>query len=248
VGFFVAAIDSPYIRTLLIGDQIQLVSLAQQDAYLKRFQYLAKVDLPAGVIDLGKNIPAQNVALVAPTAMLVVRNDLHPALKSVLLVAAAEVHDQGDLISKPGEFPSPDFIDLPLCAEAKVYYKSGPPIMQRILPFWLASPADRLKVMIIPMLIVLMPLLRTAPALVRRFVRRKVYRWYPVLRAIDKKLAIGMKPQEVQESLAKLRDVERQILAHVDVPTSYMEGFYNLEAHIQMLQQKLEKLLEQGHQ
>jgi uncharacterized protein len=247
-GFFVAAMDSPYIRSLLIDDQIHLVSLAQQAAYLRRFQYLAKVDLPAGVVDLGKNLPAQEVALVAPTAMLVVRNDLHPALKSLLLAAAAEVHTEGDLVSHPGDFPSPDYIDLPLSPEAKLYYKSGPPFLQNILPFWLASPADRLKVMIIPILVVLMPLLRAAPLLVKRLLRRKVYVWYSVLRAIDKKLAGDMKPAEAQENLTKLRDIERQVLATVNVPLSYMEEFYNLQAHILMLEQKLEKLLTKPNQ
>jgi uncharacterized protein len=247
-GFFVAAMDSPYIRALLIDDQIRLVNFAQQAAYLRRFRYLAKVDLPAGVVDLGKNLPAQEVALVAPTAMLVVRNDLHPALKSLLLAAVAEVHTQGDLVSKPGEFPSPDFTDLPLSAEAKLYYKDGPPLLQRFLPFWLASPADRLKVMIIPILVVLMPLLRLAPVLVKRLVRRKVYLWYSVLRAIDKKLASGMQPQEAKESLAKLREIERQVLSTVDVPLSFMEEFYNLQAHILMLEQKLEKLLQKPNQ
>jgi hypothetical protein len=102
-------------------------------------------------------------------------------------------------------------------------------------------------VMIIPLIVVLTPLIRAAPFLVRWRVRRKIYRWYSLLRAIDKKLTIGMKPAEIHENLRKLREVEQQVLAHVNVPLSYMEEFYNLQSHIRMIEAKLEKLLATGN-
>ncbi len=162
VAFFVAAIDTPYIHKLLSDGNIRIVSLPQQAAYLRRFRFLAAVNLPAGLVDLGKNLPAKNIALVAPTATLVVRKDLHPALASLLIATAAKVHAGGDLVSQPGEFPSASYTDLPLSEEAHRYYQSGPPFLQRFLPFWLASIVDRLKVMIIPLVVVLMPLFRGA--------------------------------------------------------------------------------------
>jgi TRAP transporter TAXI family solute receptor len=243
VAFFVAAIEAPYIQHLLEDDSIRLMSLSQQTAYLQRFRYLAKVDLPPGLIDLGKNLPAKRVDLVAPTAMLVVRKDLHPALASLLINAASKVHGAGDLISSPGEFPSASYTDLPLSEEAQRYYKSGPPFLQRFLPFWLASLVDRLKVMIIPLVMLLMPLFRAAPPLVRWRTRRKVYLWYSLLRDIDQQLAVGISEGQIRANLVKLRSVEEQVVAHVDVPLSYMEEFYNLRVHIRMMEQKLEKLL-----
>jgi TRAP transporter TAXI family solute receptor len=246
-AFFVAAYDSSYVRTLLLADGIQLMSLSQQAAYLRRFPYLAKVDMPAGLVDLGKKVPAQNVALVAPTAMLVARKDLHPSLTPLLIAAAAKVHVGGDLISNPGEFPSASCTDLPLSAEAEHYYQSGPPLLQRVLPFWLASPADRFKVMIIPLIVVLAPLFRAGPLLVRWHLRRRIFTWYSKLQSIDKQLATGMEPAEMQENLDKLRGVERELLAKVDVPLSFMEQFYNLQSHIKLIEGKLEKALEQAN-
>jgi uncharacterized protein len=243
VAFLVAAIETHYIRDLLSDAKVQLMNLSQQAAYLQRFHFLAKVDLPAGLVDLGNNVPAKKVALVAPAAMLVVRKDLHPALESLLISTAAKVHAGGDWISSPGEFPSASYTDLPLSKEAQRYYKSGEPFLQRYLPFWLASMVDRLKVMIIPLMVVLMPLFRAAPPLVRWRTRRKVYLWYSLLREIDQKLADGMSTDEIQENLRKLRNVEHQVIAHVDVPLSYMEEFYNLRLHIRTMEGKLEKML-----
>jgi uncharacterized protein len=243
VAFFVAAIETHFIRDLLSDAKVQLIDLSQQAAYLQRFHFLAKVDLPAGLVDLGKNVPAKKIALVAPTAMLVVRKDLHPALESLLISTAAKVHAGGDWISSPGEFPSASYTDLPLSEEAQRYYKSGAPFLQRFLPFWLASMVDRLKVMIIPLMVVLMPLFRAAPPLVRWRTRRKVYLWYSLLREIDQKLADGISNDEIQENLRKLRNVEQQVIAHVDVPLSYMEEFYNLRLHIRTMETKLEAML-----
>jgi uncharacterized protein len=94
--------------------------------------------------------------------------------------------------------------------------------------------------------VVLTPLVRAAPFLVRWRVRRKIYLWYSRLRAIDKQLTSGMKPAEMQENLTELRGVERELLAKVDVPLSYMEEFYNLQAHIRATEAKLEKALEKA--
>ena len=49
----------------------------------------------------------------------------------------------------------------------------------------------------------------------------------------------GMSTAQIEESLAKLRSLEQQVVAHVDVPLSYMEEFYNLRVHIRIMEQKL---------
>ena len=52
------------------------------------FLYLNALTLPMGAIDLGKNEPAQDLALIGPTVELVAREDLHPALSDLLIDAA----------------------------------------------------------------------------------------------------------------------------------------------------------------
>ena len=46
-----------------------------------------------------------------------------------------------------GEFPSPVMHDFPISSDAARYYKSGKSFLYRVLPFWLASLADRLIVL-----------------------------------------------------------------------------------------------------
>jgi hypothetical protein len=171
--------------------------------------------------------------------MLVARKEFHPALVPLLLTAATQIHGKGDEVSKPGEFPSSAYCDFAVSKDAKHFYRSGQPVLQRLLPFWLASLVDRTKVMLIPLVMLMMPLLRTAPPLMRWRTRRKIYLWYSDLRDIDGRMARGLSGPELAEELARLNDIEHQV-AYVDVPLSYMEEFYDLRMHLALLRHMLE--------
>jgi hypothetical protein len=62
-----------------------------------------------------------------------------------------------------------------------------------------------------------------------------------VLREIDPMIVQGMTPQQIDQELARLRDIEHQV-AYVEVPLSYMEEFYHLRLHLAMVHENLEKL------
>lgn len=241
-AFFVAGPDAAYIGQLLRSPQVRLVELGQHAAYERRFRFLSAVQLPEGLFDLRTDVPKTKTVLIAPAATLVARKKLHPALVSLLLSAATKTHASGDLLSNPGEFPSTAFTDLPVSEEAVHYFKSGPPVLQRMLPFWLASMADRLKVMVIPLVMVMMPLFRAAPPFVRWRTRRKIYRWYSELRAIDLRVIRGMNVAEAERDFGAVTRLEQQI-ADVEIPLSYMEEYYNLRLHVNLVRQKLQSIL-----
>ena len=118
-----------------------------------------------GVGSIALNRPPADVNVVGPKASLIVRRDLHPAIQYLLLEAASEIHSAPDLFQRSGQFPAPEHIDLPLSAQASQFYRSGPPFLQRYLPFWLAVLASGLLVLLIPIVGIAYPLLRGAPAL-----------------------------------------------------------------------------------
>jgi hypothetical protein len=99
---------------------------------------MSTLELPEGVMDLAANKPDRNVRLLAVTANLVARKDLHPALVDLILKVARQVHGSPDIFEKANEFPSPDYAILPLDDDAERFYRYGPPFLQRYLPFWAA--------------------------------------------------------------------------------------------------------------
>jgi TRAP transporter TAXI family solute receptor len=244
-AFFVAAFETDYVQALLNDSSVNPLNFDQREAYRRRFRFLAPVTLPAGIVNPGQNVPGHDISLLAPTAMLAVNKDFHPALVPVLLAAAKRIHGKGDELSEPGEFPSESYCDFPISEDANRFYQSGVPVLQRLLPFWVASLVDRAKVMLIPLVMLMMPLLRAAPPLMRWRARRKIYVWYSDLREIDRRLAAGLSGPELDQELARLKEIEHQV-TNVDVPLGYMEEFYHLRLHLGMLQQHLMGLRARG--
>jgi fermentation-respiration switch protein FrsA (DUF1100 family) len=103
------------------------------------------VSLARGVVDLSRNVPPRDVQLVAATCSLVAREDLHPALVQLFVQAAARIYGGGGWLSHPGQFPSALNTEFPLARDAERYYRNGPPLLQRYLPFWLANLIDRVR-------------------------------------------------------------------------------------------------------
>jgi uncharacterized protein len=237
-AFFVAAFEAEYVDGLMSDPRVKLMDFDQHEAYHRRFRFLSPITVPVGMLSLGRNIPDRDVDLLAPTAMLVVRKDFHPALVPLLLATATRIHGKGDELSNPGEFPSPAYCDFPVSEDARHYYKSGQPVLQRLFSFWVASLVERAKVMVIPLVMLMMPLIRAAPPLMRWRTRRKIYLWYSDLREIDQKLVAGLSGPALDDELARLKDIEQQV-ALLDVPLSYMEEVYHLRLHLGMLKQHL---------
>ncbi len=239
--FLVGAPESTLIDHLMMAPGIHVLSFTQADAYSRVFPFLTRVVLPAGGFDLGRNIPSRPIELVAPTANLVVRDTLHPALITLFMQAATELFGNDGLFQREGDFPSPKGVDIPLSLDAEHYMKAGPSFLHRHLPFWIAVWIDRVIVFVIPALALLVPLFRYAPTIYSWRVRSRIYRWYGKLKKLEFELDVEQHKLDVASALSKLDEVERGV-SQIRTPLSYSEHLYNLRAHIELVRQRILKL------
>ena len=244
-AFLVVSPSSALVRELLRTPDIRLMSFAQSDAYTRRFPYLDAVTLYKGVVDLGTNVPAQDVTLLAPTANLVAREDLHPALLYLLMEVATEVHRDGGAFHKPGVFPSMANVDFPLAEESRRYFKNGRPFFQRSLPFWLANLVERMMVMLVPVIAVLIPLFKVLPWLWTWRMRSRIYRWYGELKFLERDLTAKQTSpasEQARDALAKhltrLDEIEAQAQL-LPLPAAFMDRVYTLRQHVHYVREKL---------
>jgi TRAP-type uncharacterized transport system substrate-binding protein len=236
--FTVASVDADSVRNLLLDARIVPMSFVRSAAYSRRFRALSAVQLPQGTIDLAGNRPPADLRLVSPAAMLVSRDGFHPALVDLLLQSATRAHASGDLLADPGQFPSRLYLDLPLSRDAERYFQYGPPLLQRFLPFWVANTIDRIKVMIVPLLVLLLPLMKIVPPAFRWRIRSKITRWYRQLYAIDAQIAVA-DPESLKELLAEIDRVDREVI-RISVPLGYADQLYNLRSHIALVRARIE--------
>lgn len=239
-AIFVTTHRSPYIEPLLKSTSLKLMGLERAKAYALKYHYLTVLEVPEGVLNFEANIPSGDITLVAVTTQLAARSDLHPALINLLLQAAKEVHHKGGGFEKEGQFPSPKYVDFDLSEEAVQFYKSGPPFLQRYLPFWVANFLTRMVVMLVPLFALLYPLFKLMPLIYKWRMRSRIYRWYSELKAVDPEIQKDFAAERIEEYLAKLNKVENQV-SNIAIPPAYAEGLYDLRLHIEMLRNKLHK-------
>jgi TRAP transporter TAXI family solute receptor len=240
-AFVIAAENAPVVQVLLRSPGIKVMSFVQADAYQRRFPFLTKQVLPQGVADLVRGYPPQDVTVLAPTANVVVRGDLHPALQTLLLQAMTEVHGKSGFFNKAGEFPAYKDRLAPLSPEAARYFKSGPPFLQRYLPFWLAVLVDRLIVLLVPIIALLIPLLRIAPAIYTWRVRSKVFRCYGELKFLEEDLRQRFDPARLPEYRNRLEVLDDEARG-LHVPLAFTDLVYTLREHVNLVRQVLSKL------
>jgi TRAP transporter TAXI family solute receptor len=242
--FLVGVVQSPAVWTALYTEGLHLISFTQADAYARRFPYLSKIVLPRGAIDLVRDIPAQDVQLIAPTASIVVREDTHPALIDLFMQAAAEVHGEPDIFQDAGEFPNEKQVDYPLSTEADRFYKSGVSFLQRYLPFWAATLIDRLIVLLIPLIAVLFPLFKILPLLYSWRVRARVYRWYGELKFLEHEIE-DAPPAQREEWLSQLDRLEERV-NQIATPLAFANELYILREHIGLVRNRLKETAPAG--
>jgi TRAP-type uncharacterized transport system substrate-binding protein len=230
--------ESPMVQMLLQTPGIHLYEYAHAEAYARRFPYLVPVTLPRGVVDLSRDVPPEDITLIATTTALVAREDTHPALMQLFVQAAARIHGGPGWIARAGEFPNDRPGEYPLAKEAQRFYQSGPPLLQRYLPFWLANLVDRMWVALFSIIAVLIPLSRLLPPLYEFRVRSRIFRWYRNLRQIESELQD--KAADREDLLAALDRLERRAFA-VTVPLSYADELYALRQHIDLVRARLRK-------
>jgi TRAP-type uncharacterized transport system substrate-binding protein len=229
---------SETIREMLHTPGVRLFEFPQADAYIRRFHYLSKLELPAGSFDLGENLPATPINMLAPTAELLAHSNLHPALSDLLIEAATEVHGGASVLQNAGQFPTPLAHDLPISADAARYYKSGKSFSYRYLPFWVASLLDRAVVVVLPVVLVVIPALRYLPAMYNWRVNSRITHRYRQLWALERQ-ALGTVSAEKRAALIdRLTQIERSVIS-LKVPGSHAEQVFILRQHIRFVQENL---------
>ncbi len=228
--------ESQMVQMLLQTPGIRLYEYLQAESYARRYPFLSPVVLPRGVVDIARDVPPADTTLIATTTSLLAREDIHSALVQLFVQAAARIHSGPGWIARAGTFPNSRQSEFPLARDAARYYQSGPPLLQRYLPFWLANLVDRMWVALFSIIAVLIPLSRLVPPLYAFRIRSRVFRWYRNLRQIESDA--GLREKTPAELVAALDRLEGRVAA-ITVPLSYNDELYALRQHIDLVRARL---------
>lgn len=243
--FVIAAPEAPVVQVLLRSPGIRVMSFSQAEAYRRQFPFLFRLTLPEGGVDLVRNYPPRDTQLLAATANLVIRDDMHPALQTLMLNALREVHGGNGFFQARGDFPAYKDSSFPLAEAAARFYQSGPPFLQRYLPFWLAVLADRFLVLALPLFALLFPLMKVAPSLYTWRIRSRICRCYGELKFLENDIkqyydAGGGDPERSAELRRRLDAIEN-VASTLSIPLSFADLLYTLREHINLVRKALDR-------
>jgi hypothetical protein len=76
------------------------------------------------------------------------------------------------------------------------------------------------------------------PPIYKWRVRRRIYRWYSELEALDPAMNKDIVAGDLERNLALLDELEEKILS-IHVPLAYTDMLYHFRIHIDLLRKKL---------
>lgn len=233
-AFIVAAPESASVQSLLRQNGLYVADLAHANALARMLPYLQPISIPKGVFDLPNNIPARDITMLSTTANLVVSEDIHPALAYLLLDAAARVHSVGGALNRPGDFPQLKGTDFPVSDDAKRYFANGKPFLQRYMPFWAANFVQRLLLILIPLLAIVVPILRLAPALQQWLQERKLFKLYGQLKSIELDLKAHHDLDSIKDRLFQMQTM----IDHTKFAKIFSDRVYTLRQHVDFVRNR----------
>jgi hypothetical protein len=92
--------------------------------------------------------------------------------------------------------------------------------------------------MLVPLVTLLIPFFKIMPPAYRWRVRKKIYRWYRELQALDMDHPERESDEKLQGLRVKLEAIEEEV-RKVHVPLSYVDELYDLRLHIGLVRSKL---------
>lgn len=237
-AMMISAVESEVLQELVTSPEVEILSIDRAPAYQLRYGDMAVIALPQGAIDLARDIPRTDKTLLAAVAMLVAQEDIALDWERLLLTTAVAVHGEGGLLETRGEFPSSQYVDIPISSDALAYLEHGSTGLDRFLPLWIASRLEWMLFVIVPLLIVIYPLLRGGPVAFASFTRFRIYRGYKRLRRIDAGIN-RYSLSELDQHIAELAQARASVVSRMNVPILYLNDLYALIYQMDIVSNRL---------
>jgi TRAP transporter TAXI family solute receptor len=239
----VSAANAPIVKELLTTNGVAAMNMSRADALTRLIPALAKVSLPRGAVSLADDIPSADITVVATTATLAAREDLHPAISYLLIKTATQLHGGAQMLSNAREFPSiAKYQELDVPEDVDKLYKQGAPFLYKHLPFWLANLLYRLWVLIIPLGAAMITLSDALPKLVGFQGNRQIMAIYKEARELEAEVLSGPKTLAAEQFNARLDRLYART-SRVKVPSDFVKSIFELRSHLDLVAQSISRHL-----
>lgn len=239
-AFFVTPVNNPVIRKLADDPRLGIAATPEQEAVSRIFPFLTPITLHRGVIDLQKRVPSEDIPMMATRYSAVVRSDINADLVRLLLslLPTTRQFRAPSLVGERYEFPNLNNPQIPPHQDAAHFFREGQTPFDRVLPFELASPLSRFYLLLLPLFVLAVPVWTLGKAAYRWYMSSQINRWYPRISLIERNLR-SYDMAQIDEHIAFLRDLEKDISRKVKVTRGYLSAHFDLLYHVHFVTEQL---------
>lgn len=239
---FVSTYWDPVTQELLRSSNIAVYDFKNAQAYAKKFNSFVTLTLSADSIDIFKQIPKQDISLLATTTSLIVNRKMHPDLQLALLMAAKDANRNAPnlFFASRNEFPAYLDPSIPISPVAEHFYDYGPPHAMRYLPYWLAGLVDRAWLLLLTLFAILYPLAKLNIHFRKFRFNLKEIPHYKELLDIEKCLCNQVLSVQDKAELSNRLDYINAHAIHQGVPINEEAAYFEFLNAIYLLRKKIE--------
>ena len=235
-AFFVASYADVNVVALLHRPDVHLLGFTRDVAFARNFRYLTPVRLDQGLLDLKVDLPRQEVTLMAPAALLLCRESLHPRVVEQILTIARDVHGAGSLIDAPGRFPTREGVDVPLHDAADSFLSRGESLLSRVLPYWALRWFLQMRLLLLPLFAVWVPLFGIMPMLLNWRGNRVLQQLYAALRDAEAEVATAGGEAALRDVIARIEALRNRIEGLAQrLPLKHQRDLYHCRLHVSLV-------------
>lgn len=148
VGFFLQPTNNEIVAELGNSGLVKLVTIEHAPALIKKNGFLHHLTIDRGAFNLMKDLPSSDIQMVGVPVTVIAKENLHPAIVTLVSLALKDAFRGPTLVSNRGAFPNMEFErDLNIDPAADKIYKNGTgyvPFLYRIFNFWVAGVLDQI--------------------------------------------------------------------------------------------------------
>ena len=204
---------------------------------------MVKLVLPRGVVDFERKIPASDISLIGTTNVVLVREDLHPAIIDLLAKTITEVHGTASIFQRAGEFPSVADPEYTVAEEAREYYRNGPSFLNRYLPFWVTNIVKRVLALALTAVAIILPVLSYGPSFYKWLIEYRLRALYRRLRSIEERLHKGLDFVQTAALEEEIEFLEHDMIK-LALPVRHSNLYFSVKSHLNLVRIRIRSRLD----
>jgi TRAP-type uncharacterized transport system substrate-binding protein len=164
------------IMAALKNPDFGIFNMVKAAAYPSRIKSSKVVEIPRATFSLQTDSPPADIQTIGVSAELIADKGINPAITSLILGIITKTESSRSILQNEKDYPNARELTFDQNEDSARYFRNGPSLLNKYLPFWVAVWGDRLLKILLPILAILIPVVNFYPEIGKFRTKKKLAR------------------------------------------------------------------------